>query len=225
MTDIFTSPLFGLSLTFLAFFIAVKIQQKTKFILCNPLLISVAICIVFLVAFKIPYESYNAGASIINMMLGPATASLAVSIYTKLKILKEHAIPVLVGCTAGSLTSILSILIMTRLFCVDETIAASLFSKSVTTAVAVGISETRGGIASITIVAVFITGLIGAIWAPTFVKLLRIKNPVEAGIAIGASSHALGTTKAIELGETQGAMSGLALCICAIETVILSLFL
>lgn len=225
MSEIFASPLFGLALTIIAYIIAVNIQKKTGFVLCNPLLISVIICIGVLLIFDIPYEDYNKGASIVNMMLAPATACLAVSIYTKIQILKENAVPIIVGCTVGSLTAMSSILLMCKMFAVDQAITVSLLPKSVTTAIAVSISESNGGIASVTVVAVFITGLTGCIGAPYFIKLFGIKNPVEAGIAIGTASHALGTSKAIEIGETEGAMSGLAICISGIVTVIFSLFL
>ena len=193
--------------------------------LCNPLLIAVLLVSAVLLVCRIPYESYNQGGAIINMFLAPATACLAVSIYTQINLLKENWLPILVGCTAGSITSMGSIYLMCRLFRLDEAVSASLIPKSVTTPIAVSISENLGGIQDITVVAVIITGILGSILAPVLIKLFRVKDPVAAGLAIGACSHAVGTSKALELGETEGAMSGLAIGICGILTVIFSLFL
>ena len=223
--ELCASPMFGIALSILTFWIGVKIQKKTKLVICNPLIISIVLCIGVLLIFKIPYESYNEGGSIINMFLAPATACLAVSIYTKLDILKKNWLPIVVGCTAGSLTSMTSIYLLCRLFRLDESMTASLIPKSVTTPIAISVSEANGGIPPVTVVAVLITGILGSILAPLLIRMFRIKNPVEAGIAIGSCSHAVGTSKAIEIGEVEGAMSGLAIGVCGIMTVIFSLFL
>ena len=225
MAELFASPFFGISLSIVAFLIGVQIQKKTGLELCNPLLIAIVLASAVLLVCRIPYESYNQGGAIINMFLAPATACLAVSIYTQINLLKENWLPILVGCTAGSITSMGSIYIMCRLFRLDEAVSASLIPKSVTTPIAVSISENLGGIQAITVVAVILTGILGSILAPVLIKLFRVKDPVAAGLAIGACSHAVGTSKALELGETEGAMSGLAIGICGILTVIFSLFL
>lgn len=225
MAELFASPFFGISLSVIAFWVGVRIQKKTGLVLCNPLLIAIVLVSAVLLVCRIPYESYNQGGAIINMFLAPATACLAVSIYTQINLLKENWLPILVGCTAGSITSMGSIYLMCRLFRLDEAFSASLIPKSVTTPIAVSISENLGGIQAITVVAVIITGILGSILAPVLIKLFRVKDPVAAGLAIGACSHAVGTSKALELGETEGAMSGLAIGICGILTVIFSLFL
>lgn len=225
MAELFASPFFGIALSVIAFWMGVRIQKKTGLVLCNPLLIAIVLASAVLLVCRIPYESYNQGGAIINMFLAPATACLAVSIYTQINLLKENWLPILVGCTAGSITSMGSIYIMCRLFRLDEAVSASLIPKSVTTPIAVSISENLGGIQAITVVAVIITGILGSILAPVLIKLFRVKDPVAAGLAIGACSHAVGTSKALELGETEGAMSGLAIGICGILTVIFSLFL
>ena len=175
--------------------------------------------------FKIPYESYNEGGSIINMFLGPATACLAVSIYTKLELLKKNWLPILVGCAAGSLTSMVSVFLLCKLMGLDESMTMSLIPKSVTTPIAVSISGAHGGIVPVTVVAVIFTGILGSMLAPTLIRIFRMKDSITAGLAIGACSHAVGTSKAIEIGETEGAMSGLAIGICGILTVLFSLFL
>lgn len=225
MSEMLSTPLFGIVLTIIAFAIGVWIQKKTGFIFCNPLLIAILIIIALLLILKIPYESYDVGGSLINMFLAPATACLAVSIYTKIQILKKYWIPILIGCTAGSLTSMLSIYGMCQLFGLDEQMTYALLPKSVTTPIAVSISASHDGFVPITVVAVLITGILGSILAPLFIKIFRVKDPVTAGLAIGASSHAVGTSKALEIGETEGAMSGLAIGICGVITVIVSLFL
>ena len=225
MAELFASPFFGISLSVIAFWIGVSIQKKTGLVLCNPLLIAIVLVSAVLLVCRIPYESYNVGGTIINMFLAPATACLAVSIYTQINLLKENWLPIVVGCTAGSITSMGSIYIMCRLFRLDEAVSASLIPKSVTTPIAVSISQSLGGIQAITVVAVILTGILGSIFAPVLIKLFRVKDPVAAGLAIGACSHAVGTSRALELGETEGAMSGLAIGICGILTVIFSLFL
>lgn len=225
MAELFASPFFGISLSVIAFWVGVRIQKKTGLVLCNPLLIAIVLVSAVLLVCRIPYASYNQGGAIINMFLAPATACLAVSIYTQINLLKENWLPILVGCTAGSITSMGSIYLMCRLFRLDEAVSASLIPKSVTTPIAVSISQNLGGIQAITVVAVIITGILGSILAPVLIKLFRVKDPVAAGLAIGACSHAVGTSKALELGETEGAMSGLAIGICGILTVIFSLFL
>lgn len=225
MLELCKSPFFGIALSVIAFWIGAKIQKKTKLVICNPLIIAIVIIIAILLIFKIPYESYNEGGAIINMFLAPATACLAVSIYTKIEILKKNWLPILVGCAAGSLSSMLSVYVLCRLFSLNEKMTYSLLPKSVTTPIAVSISESFGGIIPVTVVAVIFTGTLGSVLAPVLVKFFRVNDHMTAGLSIGACSHAVGTSKAMELGETEGAMSGLAIGICGIATVIFSLFL
>lgn len=224
MQEILASPFFGIWLSIAAFGIGVKLQKKTGLVICNPLIVAIALVSATLLILKIPYESYEAGGAIINMFLAPATACLAVSIYTKAALLKENWIPVGVGAICGSLASMGSVYLMCRLFSLDEAMTASLMPKSVTTPIAVSISEGHGGMVPITVVAVIFTGILGSILAPGLIRLFKVEDPVTAGIAIGACSHAVGTSKALELGETEGAMSGLAIGLCGIATTILALF-
>ena len=220
-----SSPFFGLTLSAAAWCLGCQVQKKTGFLLCNPLLIAVALIIAVLAVFRIPYASYAAGGDFIKLMLGPVTAVLALNIYNQRVILKENFLPVLAGCLVGSLTSVGSILALCRVFHVDEALAASLLPKSVTTAIAIAISESRGGIPGLTVTAVLIAGAFGAMFAPHFAKLFHITDPVAEGTAIGSCSHGLGTAKAMEIGSLQGAMSSIAVCICGIITSILALFL
>ena len=225
MSEMFASPFFGIALSIVAFSIGVWIQKKTGLVICNPLIIAIVLVSGVLLLFKIPYESYNEGGSIINMFLAPATSCLAVSVYTKMELLKKNWLPILAGCVAGSLTSMGSVFLLCRLFGLDEAMTWSLLPKSVTTPIAVGIAESHGGISSITVAAVILTGIMGSILAPFLIRIFRVKDSMTAGLAIGACSHAVGTSKAIEIGETEGAMSGLAIGICGIVTVVFSMFL
>lgn len=223
MNELWASPFLGISLSILAFWIGVRLQKRLKSVLCNPLLIAILLIAGFLSIFKIPYESYNAGGAIINMFLAPATACLAVSIYSKIRILKENWLPIVVGCTVGSVTSMGSVYLLCRLFRLDASMTASLIPKSITTPIAVEVSRAHGGIVPVTVIAVIFTGILGSIFAPFLIRLFGVKDPVAAGLSIGSCSHAVGTSRAIRLGEIQGAMSGLAIGICGIITVIVSM--
>ena len=223
MNELWTSPLFGIALSILSFWAGVKLQARLKSVLCNPLLIAIILIVGLLSIFKIPYESYNAVGAVINMFLAPATACLAVSIYSKIQILRENWLPIVVGCTVGSVTSMGSVYLFCRLFRLDEAMTASLIPKSVTTPIAVEVSSAHGGLVPVTVIAVIFTGILGSIFAPLLIRLFQVNDPVAAGLSIGACSHAVGTSRAIQLGETEGAMSGLAIGICGIITVIVSI--
>lgn len=225
MAELASSPLFGIALSIAAFSAGIWLQKKTGLTVCNPLLIAIVLVIGVLLLFKIPYESYNEGGSMINLLLSPATACLAVSIHSRAELLRKNWLPILAGAAAGSVTSMGSVYVLCRLLGLEEDMTWSLLPKSVTTPIAVGISEGHGGIVPITVVAVILTGIMGSLTAPALIRLFGTKDPMEAGLAIGACSHAVGTSRAIEMGEIQGAMSGLAIGICGLVTVAVSLFL
>ena len=225
MSNLFAAPYFGVLLTVVAYWVATKIQRKTGHVLCNNMLLGALFVIIVLKVFNIPYDSYYEGGGIINSLLGPATACMAVNIYTRWEMLKKNFLPILVGCTVGVVTSLGSILLMCRLFGLDDTMTVSLLPKSVTTPIATAVSSAQGGVASITVAAVIVTGILGNLVAPILVKVFRTKDPVAAGLGIGACSHAIGTARALELGETEGAMGGLAIGLCGIITAILALLL
>lgn len=220
-----SSPFFGLTLTAAAWCAGCWTQKKTGLILCSPLLVAAVLIICLLSLFHIPYEQYALGGDIIQLMLGPVTAILALNIYNQRAVLKEHFFPVLAGCLAGSLASVVSIWLLCRLFQVDEILTASLLPKSVTSAIAISISESRGGVGGITTAGVMAAGITGTVFSPLFAKLFHITEPVAEGLAIGSCSHALGTTKAMEIGPVQGAMSSIAICVCGILTSMIALFL
>lgn len=214
-------------LGFLICIIAYKISQflscKLKTPIANPLLLTIIIIIAFLSITGISVEQFQVGGSLVNMLLAPATAILALSIYRQREVLKQYFLPVVIGCVVGSLTSIGSVFLLCKLFRLDDKVTSSLLPKSVTTPIAMKVSESLGGISSITVAAVIVTGIVGAIVAPLLIRVFRVKNPVAAGVAIGTCSHAMGTTKAIEIGEIEGAMSSVAIGVSGLATVFISM--
>ena len=224
MSELFQSPFFGITLTVAAYALGMKLQKKSGLVICNGLVLAALMIIALLTVFHIPYEDYYVGGSMVNLFLSPATVCVAMSVYAKRDVLKRNLVPVLVGCTVGSVASVLSVWVLCRAFGLDKALTASLLPKSVTTPIATAISQSHGGIVSITAVAVIFTGILGGLCAPLMMRLLRVKDPVEAGLGIGACSHALGPAKAIELGQTEGAMSGIAIGLCGIVTTVLALF-
>ena len=219
LSELLYSPYFGVVLTVFAYQIGISIQKKAKHPLANPILIAVLLIIGLLVAFDIPLEAYQQGGNLIYLFLAPATAALAVPIYKNWQILRLNWKPILAGTMAGSLASIVIVFGLCRLFQLDETLTASLLSKSVTTPIAADITEQLGGIVPIAIAAVIVSGITGNIMAPFLIKLFRVEDPVAQGIGIGTASHAIGTTRAIAIGELQGAMSGLAIGLSGLWTV------
>ena len=219
------SYLFGIVLSIAAFALGVWLNKKTKLPLFNPLLISVVVVILALQLLRIPLDNYRKGAQFISVFLGPATAALAVSIYNQRKVLGRYFVPVVVGCLVGSVASMVSAYLLCRAFGLSEELAATMLPKSVTTPIAMAVSEALGGIVPVTVAAVILTGILGAMTAPLMVKIFRVKDPVVQGVAIGTCSHAIGTTKAMELGEVQGAMSSIAIGVAGLMTVLISLFL
>ena len=224
MEVIVSSAVFGLTLSIGSFLLGKWVQKKTGLVAANPLILATILCVSVLLIFKIPYESFSRGADLLAMLLGPVTAVLALGIYNQRAVLKRYFVPVLLGCTVGSVVSMGSILLLCRLLRVDRVITASLLPRSCTNAIAVGICESHGGLVPVTVTCVILVGVIGAIGAPAFCRWFHITDPVAQGLAIGASSHALGTTKAREMGELQGAMSSLAIGVCGLISVVLSLF-
>lgn len=221
MNELVSSAFFGLTLTVLAYWVGMTIQKKSGLVICNHMMIAAGLIILLLKSLGISYEQYNVGGSIIHMLLGPATACMALAIYQKRALLKENWLPVLLGCLAGCVTTVVTVLVMSRLFGLTPEMTVSLLPKSVTTPIASAISESHGGMVPITVAAVIFTGILGNLCAPLLAKLTN--DPVAAGLGIGACSHGVGTAKALEIGRTEGAMSGLAIGVCGIITSLLAL--
>lgn len=222
MNGIFAeSVYFGMALSIFAYWIALEMKKKFNYAFMNPLLISMVMIIVFLAVCKIDYETFDYGAKYLTYLLTPATVCLAVPLYKQVQILKENIAAVFVGTLCGCMTHALVIIGIGVLMDPDRAIVLSMLPKSVTTPIAMGISNEIQGISVITIVGVCVAGILGAVVGPMLLKLLRITEPAAQGLAIGTASHALGTTKAVELGEVQAAMSSVAIVVTGILTVIM----
>ncbi|MGF7012597.1 putative murein hydrolase (TIGR00659 family) [Lachnospiraceae bacterium PF1-22] len=225
MKELWANPLFGACLTIVTFALARMLNERLKTPLANPILIASLLCIGFLGILGIPVEDYQVGGAFIEMFLLPVTAILGLAVYRQREILKRDFFPVVIGCFVGSLTSIISTMALGKLFKLDEVLTASLIPKSVTTAIAIDLSEQLGGLKGITIMSVIICGVCGAAFHPLLIKLFKLDNKVARGVAIGTTSHSAGTTSALQLGEIEGAISGVSMGIAGISAVIIALFL
>ena len=222
MNAIINSPLFGILLTLVTFEIGVTISKKFKYSFLNPLLIANVLIVGFLLITGISLESYNVGGDYISVMLSPATVVLAVPLYRQISKLKQFWKPILAGIFAGSLTSLACVIVVSKLVGLSETLMLSLLPKSITIPMGSVVSAQIGGIPPVTIIAITITGITGAVAVPAVCKFCRIKHKVAQGIAIGTASHALGTTRAMEMGEVQGAMSSLSIGVAGLFTAIVT---
>ncbi|ALB47777.1 MULTISPECIES: LrgB family protein [Clostridium] len=214
--------LFGLVLSLAAFEVGIFINRNTRIPILNPLLIAIGIIICFLFAFHIDFDTYNKGGQFINMFLGPSTVVLAVPLYKQLDLLKKNAKAILTGIFVGSAIGIISIIGISYLVGLNSSVIKSLVPKSVTTPIGISISSQLGGVVPITVLAIIITGIVGAVFGPTICKIFKIKDKVAVGVSIGTASHAVGTSKALELGEVEGAMSSLSIGIAGIMTVMIA---
>ena len=223
MNELFVnSTTIGVVISLLAYQLSTFLRNKTKKAIFNPLLISVIMVIAFLLIFDIDYEHYNQSAKYLSYLLTPATVSLAIPLYEKLNLLKKHFGAIIIGILAGVLTSLVSIWGMSLLFGLSHSEYVTLLPKSITTAIGIGVSEELGGYVSITATSIIITGILGNIVGEFICKCFRIKNAISRGLALGTSSHAIGTTKAMEMGEIEGAMSSLSIVVAGLLTVMLA---
>ena len=220
MKEIMSSPVFGLLLSILAFEVGIFINRKTKLAFLNPLMLAMMFVMGILILLKIPLEDYKKGGDFISMFLTPATVILAVPLYKNINSLKKDYAAIIGGVLAGSITAIISVWLLGKAFNLSPELLASLIPKSITTPLGIELSKQLQGIPSVTVAAIIITGIVGAVSAPVLLRVFRISDKTAKGIAIGTSAHALGTTKAVELGETEGAMSGLAIGLTGLITVI-----
>ncbi|MCD7836070.1 MAG: LrgB family protein [Lachnospiraceae bacterium] len=211
---------FGIFITLISYQAGLWIKRRTKLALANPLLMAVIMIILFLLIFNVDYETYEKGADYISIFLTPATVSLAVPLYRRIELLRSYPKAIFAGIAAGVLTAMVSIFVMSLAFGLNHQEYVTLLPKSITTAIALGVSEKMGGIIGITVVAVSITGILGNIAAETILKIFKIDEPIAKGLAIGTGAHALGTSRAMEIGEIEGAMSSLSIVVAGIMTVI-----
>lgn len=221
MNDLIKLPLFGIFLTLFVWEISLIISKKTKKVYFNPLLISIIIICFFLIIFKIDIADYLVGGSILNFFLAPATVVLALPLFKQLHLLKRNAGAILLSICIGVLTSLVSVTLLCKFFQVDELIFLSLLPKSITTAIGIEVSKQIGGLPGISVVSIVFSGITGAIIAPFVLAMSNVKSKVAQGVAIGTSAHAAGTAKAIELGEIEGAFSGLSIGLAGVITSLL----
>lgn len=217
------TPFFGIIISLLAFNIGLYIFEKAKkFPLLNPLVTSGFIVILFIKIFNVPMEYYEKGGNLISFFLAPATVALSMPLYRQINKLKENFLPIIIGSLVGAITAIISIIFLGKLLGIDEILIKSFIPKSITTPLGMELSALIGGIPPITVFAIIVTGVSGNAMASYVCKIFNIKHPVAKGLGIGISSHAVGTAKAIEMGEIEGAMSALSIVIAGIITFIVA---
>lgn len=212
---------FGVFLTIFVYQLAVAIQKKWPVPILSPLLVSMLIIMGFLYVTDIPYETYQQGAKYIGDFLTPLTVCLAVPLYRQIRVLKENIAAIVISIICGCLAHIATILLLANVMGLDELLRNSLFGKSVTTAIALGVTNELGGIQGVTIIGVTVAGILGGVIGPTVLRFIKVKEPIAFGLGMGSASHAIGTSKALEIGEVQGAMSSLAIVVTGLLTVII----
>ena len=211
---------FGVFISLFAYLIGMKLKKKFGSPGLTPLLVAIILVIAFLKATGISYTDYNTGASYISYFLTPSTVCLAIPLYKQLELLKKNLTAVAAAITAGVIGSVVSVYVMSMIFRLEHAHYVSLLPKSITTAIGMGVSEEAGGIVTMTIVSIILTGILGNIVADGWFKLVGIKEPIAKGLALGTSAHAIGTAKALELGEVEGAMSSLSIAVAGLMTVV-----
>lgn len=214
------SVFFGVFVSLAAYAVGVFIKNKTKFSLFNPLLISIIITSAVVIFAGIDYDVYYEGAKYISYLLTPATVALAIPLYEQVTVLKKNFKAIIAGIVSGVITGLCSILAMALIFGFTHEQYVTFLPKSITTAIGMGVSEELGGYVSITVAVIIITGVLGSVIADGVLKLFKITDPCAKGIAIGTASHAVGTSKAMEIGKTEGAMSGLSIVVSGLLTVV-----
>ena len=210
----------GVTLSLLAYAFGMFLKRKTHLSIFNPLLVSIAVTIVVLVIADVDYDTYNKGAVYLSWFLTPATVCLAIPLYEQIELLKKHWKAVLTGILSGVLTSLLTVFVLSKLMSLSHKEDVTMLPKSITTAIGMGVSEELGGYVTITVAVIIVTGVLGNILAEFLCKIFRITEPIAKGLAIGSASHAIGTAKAMEMGEIEGAMSSLSIAVAGIITVV-----
>ena len=214
------SQYFGFFISVAAYLFGSWLRDKTKLAILNPLLVSSALVIAYLLGVGLDYDTYNKSASYLSWLLTPATVCLAIPLYKQLRLLKEHGAAVAAGIAAGVAASAVSIFLLCRVMGLTHLHYVTLLPKSITTAIGMGVSEEAGGLVTLTVISIAVTGLTGNIIGETVLRLAGIRHPVAMGRARGTSAHAVGTAKALEMGEVEGAMSSLSIAVAGLLTVI-----
>ena len=214
------SAYFGVTVSLIGYGAGIMLKKKFKYAFLNPLLISIIFVIGVVMLCGVDYESYENSAQYLSYLLTPATVCLAVPLYQQMTLLKKNLAAVACGILAGVLASLGSVLLLAFLFGLEHDVYVTLLPKSITTAIGMGVSEELGGLVTITVAGIIVTGVIGNVIGEAVCKLFRIYEPIAKGLALGTSSHAIGTAKALEMGEVEGAMSSLAIAVAGLLTVI-----
>lgn len=217
---IVNSAYFGVIISLIGFFIGLALKNKYKLAIFNPILISVILVIALLLFLKIDYPSYYNSAKYLSYFLTPATVSLAIPLYKQLALLKKHKFAILIGITAGVIANMVSIYLLALVFGLSHKEYVTLLPKSITTAIGMGVSEEFGGYVTITVAVIVITGIFGNMIGVGLCKLIGLKSPIAKGVALGTASHAIGTSKAMEMGEVEGAMGSLSIVVCGMITLL-----
>lgn len=220
MIHLFESTTFMLGLVLGSFITGKLVYKKTRLAILHPIVISIAIIISFLSITKIDVETFRKGSDFINFLLGPVVVALGYVLYEKFELLKQNATSILTATIVGSVVGIFSVIFLCLLTGASQELTASLEPKSVTVPIAIEISKLSGGYIPLTIISVVIAGIFGSIVGPAFLRLIGIKSPMAVGLAIGSASHGIGTGRAMELGEVEGAFSGLAMGLVGVMTAI-----
>ena len=214
------SVFIGVMISLASYGLGMWLRKKTGLSFMNPLLISIILVIAFLLLTGVSYQTYAEGANAISFLLTPATICLAVPLYKQFNLLKKNWKAVVAGVVSGVVSSLVCILLLALLFKFDHQTYVTFLPKSITTAIGMGVTEELGGYVSLAVVVIVITGVIGNVIAEWVLKLFKIEEPIAKGIAIGSSSHAVGTAKAMEIGKIEGAMSSLSIVVCGLLTVV-----
>ena len=215
-----TSLYFGMLLSVGAYLFGIWLKKKTGLSILNPLLVAIIAVILFFKVFHVSYEAYNKGGEYLSYFLTPATVCLAIPLYKQLELLLNNKLAVGASILTGVLGSAGSIFVMAKAFGLNHQLYVTLLPKSITTAIGMGVSEEAGGIVTLTVVSIIVTGIIGNIIADLVFRLFQIEEPMAKGLALGTSAHAIGAARALELGEVEGAMSSLAIAVAGVMTVI-----
>ena len=216
-----SSSFFGLLLSLITYLLGLTIKRKFKYSFINPLLIAIVLTKGVLVLCNIEYDTYNSSARYLSYLLTPATISLALPLYEQIDKLKKNALAILIGILSGVITSLTTVLLLSKIFGFPYEVFATFLPKSITTAIGMSVSEQLGGYVSISVTAIVLTGVLGNVICELILKIFGIKNKIAKGIAIGTASHAIGTSKAMEMGEVEGAISSLSIVVAGIMTVVL----
>lgn len=222
MSELTSNPIFGIMISIMAYLIGLLIFRRFPHPITTPLLLATIFTILFLKGTGISYKDYYIGGSYLNTLIVPSTVALGIPLYRSFHLMKHHIRSILIGILSACFVNTVFTALIAKLFGMKYFLAISLFPKSVTTAMAIGITDKMQGILTVTLVVVVITGILTSVLGPVFLKVLRITDPVAVGLVLGGTGHAIGTGTALKYGHVEGAMAGLAIGVTGISYVFVS---